>query len=304
MQKKRIILSFAIAIAFAIQSPQTTTQDKLCSKEAQKLFGYNPQGTILVSAKEDAPKKILLVLHGFGCPNAEKSYKKYFPGNKKYLPFFFNFKDTLFFNNQNGSLKKTKGALAINIGQTPDAQVALFYLIKAWQKGYIIDIYGHSRGGAVATIITDMLANPDYYINSWKKLEMTKTVPYLFGIMRKTIIDKEKIKKLRKSVEKIYMDKPLMNMQNIISPTVELPLSTATKYKRSEKQPIEILEEHVRNKESFDFHIILAAQDNIVTNHSDNQLKNLCNQAGWEIKTTASEKHNNISTDIRNAVNS
>lgn len=277
------------ALVFGLSSLQAAPH----KTEAEQLFGYNPNYTAYVPGDK---KVAVQVLHGFGCRRGE-NYKAYFPGNEHYTGVFFDFKDTLFFKNRSWNLEALRGARSINLGQAPDAEVALYSLIQTHKVGGQSIIFGHSRGGATAITMLHMMEFPEYYIKSWEKLGYTKKIVVKGRLWNgtKSIIDADKLTALKKSIKKIFIEKPLLNINHIINGSLQCSLDSTTAFRRHAQQPIELLNDLVDKGIAINF--TLAEHDDMVSNRADAQLMELAHKAGWTV-TKVAEDHNDVKTTI------
>ncbi len=306
MLKKRLI-TLVIALTLGCGSWAQASSLWGSKTEAERLFGYNPHYSEIPQVTPGDKKVALLILHGFGCPRGEY-YKKFFPNDARYLRVTFDFKDTLFHNKRSltactlSPLETIKGIRSINVGQVPDAEVALYGLIQLWKAGYVVVLFGHSRGGAAAIRIADMLVHPDTYCASWKKLGMTKEV-IVYGSSQdatETIIDIEKIELLKASIIKIYLEKPLLNINELLNEKLRGLMDRFTAFSKTEQQPLDLLKGLV--DQNISMHFTLAQRDNVLYNWYDSQLMELVAQAGWTL-TQADEDHNDVK-ETRNIFNS
>lgn len=272
--------------------------------EAERLFGYNPHYSEIPQVDPAHKKVALLCLHGFGCPRGE-NYKEYFPGNERYFGVFFDFKDTLLLNKAStlrcilSPLQTIKGICSINVGQIPDAEVALYGLIQLWKAGHKTVIVGHSRGGAAAANMLAAMYFPEEHPETWKKLGFTKNVSDLGASAdsQEVILDTEKIESLKKSVIKVYFEKPLLSIKRLIRDDLQGVMDKFTSFNKTAQQPIEILARLVDKKIPMQFTLVQVdgwGGDRCVYNWYDKQLAALAAQTDcWKI-THVKEGHIDI----------
>lgn len=284
------------------------------AKYFKKLFDYNPmykglEGAItdsiaLHGKPEHHHETIVIPLHGFGETSpggwdVRFSVKKNNESIDIARTISFGFKDTKLMKYlddfqkakaakkagmvilQGLLLKLAKAARDINIGQTLDAEVALYPLIELARFGYkgTVVFFAHSRGGTTLIRLLDMVANPQNYKKTWKK----------FGITPKR--ENKKIKKIYEMLQKgkHFLVHPLLDLglalkkigegnlikSGLLVPVMKAGLMVGTKYTFKLKQPIEILEHLSTQEEQFNLHFILTYPDDMVTNELDGKLKQL-----------------------------
>lgn len=167
----------------------------------------------------------------------------------------------------------------VNLGQDGDGLIALWHLIKAYEKGHRkIVLFGHSRGGATAITLAHYFVFPDEHAWVWKQL----------GVVKSEKIDTERIKKMWKSVVSIFLAHPLLNIKKIslLNATEELRggrfvaeslISWFSNVNFQEKTHFEKLKEifACKNATLPLFKVFLVKNDEVVANNSDDLMDSL-----------------------------
>jgi hypothetical protein len=121
-----------------------------------------------------------------------------------------------------------------------------------------------------------MLSYPERYKDSWKKLGLTKQSWLFFSTP-----DLDRIKKIKNSIEKVFVVSPLLKLRSalqysvgrFLAPIAELAIHTFSSYSMWSAQPIDLLTEMTTKDLKIDF--FLTPEDNNVSPYQQEPLQDL-----------------------------
>lgn len=256
---KTLVRFLFCAGLLASASVQISSNSIPQNPDAEAALGYNPS----TGNPDDIPapttnphKKLLIIAHGFG----DRAHRFNLQNSDSAAVVSFHFRDSRI-NQQLYNFWWRN----INLGQDGDIRALLYHLIQGYRAGYrIISLFGHSRGGATCINTLYVFEHPELFPKIWDGLGTSY----------------EELARIRQALKRgtIFLARPLMSVDAALTQALGSFRHLApwiTSYDAQKTEPIDIFKKLVNENCGYTFKIFLAAQDGVVTDRHNAELKSM-----------------------------